>query len=141
VRVQQLRANRPAALAQLRRLVADGNFEGISVALVLAPFDDMRQAAYFMPWCAAQRARTRARAPLATHAGRARAVVRTDEAAGTALQDAYIGVRAAWKGVDDAAIEAARFAADDTEVTAALDALEAALDAFEARIPAALTGA
>ncbi len=67
--------------------------------------------------------------------------MRTDEAAGTALQNAYIDVRAAWKGVDDAALEAARFAADDTAVTAALDALEAALDAFEARIPAALAGA
>lgn len=67
-----------------------------------------------------------------------RAVVRTDEASGTALQDGYIAIRAAWKGLDDAAYAAARFTADETDVTAALAEFERALDAFEARIPASL---
>jgi hypothetical protein len=116
VTAPQLRTNRPLAFAQLRRLIADGDFAGISVELVLGPFDALRQACYFLPW----------------------AVVRADEAAGTSLQDGYIVLRAAWKGLDDAAIEAARFQADEADVTAALNAFESALDAFEARIPASL---
>jgi hypothetical protein len=47
----QLRANRAPALEQLRQLIASGDFAGISVVLVLAPFDDLRQACYFLPWC------------------------------------------------------------------------------------------
>ena len=64
--------------------------------------------------------------------------MRTDEAAGTALEDAYIAVRAAWMGLDAAAIDAARFQADEAAVTAALTEFERALDAFEALIPASL---
>lgn len=114
--VKQLRLQRPAALAELRRLIDAGDFAGVSVALFIAPFDDVRQSAYFLPW----------------------AVVATNEKVGTALENKYIVLREAWKGLDDAAISAARFATDAAEVTAALDAFEQALDAFEAEIPADL---
>ena len=114
--VKQLRLQRPAALAELRRLIDAGDFAGVSVALFIAPFDDVRQAAYFLPW----------------------SVVATDEAAGTELENRYIDVREAWKGLDDAAMSAARFATDEAEVNAALDAFVRALDAFEAAIPAKL---
>lgn len=66
------------------------------------------------------------------------AVVATNEKVGTALETKYIVLREAWKGLDDAAISAARFATDAAEVTAALDAFVQALDAFEAKIPADL---
>ena len=114
--VKQLRNQRPAALAELRRLIDAGDFAGVSVALFIAPFDDVRQSAYFLPW----------------------AVVATNEKVGTALETKYIVLREAWKGLDDAAISAARFATDAAEVTAALDAFVQALDAFEAEIPADL---
>ena len=61
--------------------------------------------------------------------------MRTDEAAGTALQNGYIALREAWMGLDVAAASAARFQADDTDVTAALAAFEKALDAYERLIP------
>ncbi len=67
-----------------------------------------------------------------------RAVVHDDEAAGTALEDAYVTLRETWKGLDAAAADAARYAADEADVTAALNAFETALDTYEARIPAAL---
>lgn len=138
-----MRVNRPAALEQLRRLISDGDFAGISVALVTGPFDDCRQAAYFLPWCVpcclgvrGCAASTASQRVLTTDPHRA--LVRTDEAAGTALEDAYIAVRAAWMGLDGAAIDAARFQADEADVTAALAEFERALDAFEALIPASL---
>lgn len=46
--VKQLRQQRPAALAELRRLIDAGDFAGVSVALFIAPFDDVRQSAYFL---------------------------------------------------------------------------------------------
>jgi hypothetical protein len=114
--VKQIRAQKPAALAELRRLIDAGDFAGVSVALFIAPFDDVRQSCYFLPW----------------------AVVATNEAVGTILEERYIDVREAWKGLDDAAISAARFATDAAEVTAALDTFERALERFEAEIPAEL---
>ena len=114
--VKQLRAQRPAALAELRRLIDAGDFAGVSVALFIAPFDDVRQSAYFLPW----------------------AVVATNEQVGTALEVKYIAIREAWKGLDDAAQSAARYATDAADVTAALDTFVQALDAFEAEIPAEL---
>jgi chaperonin GroL len=115
-RVKQIRAQKPAALAELRRRIDAGDFAGVSVALFIAPFDDVRQSCYFLPW----------------------AVVATNEAVGTILEERYIDVREAWKGLDDAAISAARFATDAAEVTAALDTFERALERFEAEIPAEL---
>ena len=114
--VKQLRLQRAPALAELRRLIEAGDFSGVSAALFIAPFDDVRQAAFYLPW----------------------AVVATNQAAGTELENRWIALRATWKGIDDAAISAARFAADDAEVTAAVDAFASALDAYEAVIPAEL---
>ena len=114
--MKQLRLQRPAALAELRRLIEAGDFSGVSAALFIAPFDDVRQAAFYLPW----------------------AVVATNQAGGTELENRWIALRAAWKGIDDAAISAARFAADEAEVTAALDAFVKALDEYEAAIPAEL---
>ena len=114
--VKQLRAQREPALAELRRLIEAGEFNGVSAALFIAPFDDVRQAAFYLPW----------------------AVVASNQAAGTELENRWIALREAWKGIDDAAISAARFAADEAEMTAALDAFVRALDAYEAAIPAEL---
>jgi hypothetical protein len=65
-------------------------------------------------------------------------VVATNQAGGTELENRWIALRAAWKGIDDAAISAARFADDEAQVTAALDAFVKALDEYEAAIPAEL---
>ena len=114
--VKQLRANRAPALADLRRRIDAGDFTGVSLALFVSPFDDLRQACFFLPW----------------------AVVTTDEPAGVALQEKYIALRATWKGIDDAALSAARYQADAEDVSAAVAAFESALEALEAAIPPAL---
>jgi len=111
-----IRRKRAEVLAQLRQLDANGDYEGIKLALFISPFDDLRQACYFLPW----------------------AVVASDEAAGTALEDAYLSVRAAWKGLDDSAVAASQDESKEGGVSVAVAAFETALTEFERRIPAQL---
>ena len=60
------------------------------------------QACYYLPW----------------------AVVATDDALGTELENAYVAFRASWRALDTAALAAARFSAEPAEVEAALGQLE-----------------
>lgn len=111
-----LRRSREPALASLLALVEAEDYAGLSASLVISPFDDWRQAAYFLPW----------------------AVLSSDEAAATSLQEAYIAVRAAWKGIDDAAIAAGRGLLGKADVIAAVEAFDRAVAAEEAGIPMSL---
>ena len=74
------------------------------------------QACYYLPW----------------------AVVATDDALGTELENAYVLVRASWRAHDTAALAAAQFRGEPSEVEAALGRLEGDVDKFAriaARVP------
>ena len=38
------------AMASLRQLASQGRYSDLLLSLVLSPFDDLRQATYFLPW-------------------------------------------------------------------------------------------
>lgn len=114
--VRQLRSKKGDTFASLHSFLLDGDYSGLSNSLVLSPFDDLRQACYYLPW----------------------ALVTESEPAATQLQEAYIALRGRWKGLDDAALAAARFQADDADVRAAVAAFREALEQYEKLIPASL---
>jgi hypothetical protein len=114
--VKEIARRREETLQSLRGYAAAGQFKELSDSLVLSPFDDLRQACFYLPW----------------------AVVPLDEAAGTELEGAWEAVRAGWMNLDTVSLAAARFDGDEPEVTAAIDAFQRALDAYQARIPPSL---
>lgn len=38
------------AMASLRQLASQGRYSDLLLSLVLSPFDDLRQATYYLPW-------------------------------------------------------------------------------------------
>jgi hypothetical protein len=114
--VATLRRKRDETLSSLRALSDSGDFKGLSDSLVLSPFDDVRQACFYLPW----------------------AVVAQDEAAGTRLETEWQKVRVQWMNLDATALAAARFEKEDSDVSQAIDGFAQALDAYEAAIPESL---
>ena len=112
--VALIQRTKEPALQELRRLLGAADYHALSEALFLSPFDDLRQACYFLPWAV---------------------LAEGDEANGVRLEDAYVLVRGAWKAVDDAAIAAERGLGDDDAVEAAIGAFASAVGGLEAAIP------
>ena len=110
----QIQKERGAAFETLRRLANNLKFSQLDNELLLAPFDDVKQAAYFLPW----------------------ALVKLDEDAGVGAQNAYLRFRERLVELDAAAIDATRYMADEDDVLAAISRLEAALDDIIAAVPA-----
>jgi hypothetical protein len=105
------------ALKELRSKLASSEYHALSESLFLSPFDDLRQACYFLPWAV---------------------LAEGDETSGVQLEDAYVGVRAAWKAIDDAALAADRGLGDDNSVEGAIRSFENAVVGLEAAIPETL---
>ena len=115
--VALIRRTKEPALQELRRKLGSSDYHALSEALFLSPFDDLRQACYFLPWAV---------------------LAEGDEANGVRLEDAYVVVRGAWKAIDDAARAAERGLGDDEAVEAAIGAFESAVGGLEAAVPATL---
>jgi hypothetical protein len=113
--VEEIDKERDAAFATLRALCASSKFAALSNELVLAPTDDVRQAAYYLPW----------------------ALVKLDEDAGVATQRAWSEMRDALTYLDATAIDASRYDAEEEDVMAGIDRVERALDALVDSVPAA----
>jgi hypothetical protein len=111
--VSLLRRNLLPALETLRSLASSEDYAGLSASLFLSPFDDLRQAAYFLPW----------------------AILPRDEQTATHLQELYLVVRSRWMGIDEAAIAASRGKESASGVAAAVDGFAAAIDAFYNAVP------
>ena len=116
--VKEIRRRREETLQSLRAYAQAGQFKELSDSLVLSPFDDLRQACFYLPW----------------------AVVSLDEVAGTELEGAWQTVRSAWENLYTVSLAAARFEGDEPEVRAAIDTFEQAVYAYQAKIPASLAG-
>ncbi|KAK9827999.1 hypothetical protein WJX81_007449 [Elliptochloris bilobata] len=113
-------ASRPAAEQTIARQIDEGRFAELSNSLVLPPVDDLRQAAFFLPY----------------------ALLRTNADSALAAKEAYGELLARLKALDGAAIAAAHYQAEEVEVAAALGAFLSALDGVVAaasgqRAPAA----
>lgn len=113
--VEEIDKERDAAFATLRALCASSKFAALSNELVLAPTDDVRQAAYYLPW----------------------ALVKLDEDAGVATQRAWSEMRDLLTYLDATAIDASRYDAEEEDVMAGIDRVERALDALVDSVPAA----
>ncbi|EEH58641.1 uncharacterized protein MICPUCDRAFT_56676 [Micromonas pusilla CCMP1545] len=113
--VEEIDKERDAAFATLRALCASSKFAALSNELVLAPTDDVRQAAYYLPW----------------------ALVKLDEDAGVTTQRAWSEMRDALTYLDATAIDASRYDAEEEDVMAGIDRVERALDALVDSVPAA----
>jgi hypothetical protein len=48
--LQQLQRSRAQAFASMQRSIEQADYRSLSNNLVLAPFDDVRQALFFIPW-------------------------------------------------------------------------------------------
>ena len=48
--VALIRRTKEPALQELRRKLGSSDYHALSEALFLSPFDDLRQACYFLPW-------------------------------------------------------------------------------------------
>jgi len=48
--LQQLERSRGEAFASMQRSIEQADYRSLSNNLVLAPFDDVRQALFFIPW-------------------------------------------------------------------------------------------
>lgn len=84
--------------------------------LVLAPFDDVKQACFYLPW----------------------ALVKDDEEAGILCQRAWLLFRENLLSLDTVAIDASRYQADEDDVFRAIAALEKSLDGILTTVPARL---
>ena len=97
-----------------RRRLADGlKFGQLDNELLVAPFDDVKQAAYYLPW----------------------ALVRRDEPAGVAAQNAWLAFRERLLELDAVAVAATRYEADEDDVLLAISRLERALDDVILAVP------
>ena len=110
----QIQKERGAAFETLRRLAINLKFSQLDNELLLAPFDDVKQAAFFLPW----------------------ALVKLDETAGVDAQNAHLRFRERLVELDATAIDATRYVADEDDVLAAVSRVEAALDDIIAAVPA-----
>ena len=109
----QIATSRGPAFEELRELTDQLKFSQLNNALVIAPFDDVRQSAYFLPW----------------------ALVKDDEDAGVAAQRRWLDFRERLIQLDETSIDAGRREADETDVGRCVDRLEAALDELIAAVP------
>ena len=114
----QIEKNRAEAFATLATLAESLKFSQLDNELLIAPFDDVKQAAFYLPW----------------------ALVKLDEDAGVKTQRAWLTFRERLIRLDAVAVDAARYQADEEEVLAAIAELESALDALVREVPARLAG-
>jgi len=115
---KQIEKNRAEAFATLATLAESLKFSQLDNELLIAPFDDVKQAAFYLPW----------------------ALVKLDEDAGVKTQRAWLTFRERLIRLDAVAVDAARYQADEEEVLAAIAELESALDALVREVPARLAG-
>ena len=115
---KQIEKNRAEAFATLATLAESLKFSQLDNELLIAPFDDVKQAAFYLPW----------------------ALVKLDEDAGVKTQRAWLTFRERLIRLDAVAVDAARYQADEEEVRAAIAELESALDALVREVPARLAG-
>ena len=112
----QIEKNRAAAFATLTTLAESLKFSQLDNELLIAPFDDVKQAAFYLPW----------------------ALVKLDEDAGVKTQRRWLTFRERLIRLDAVAVDAARYQADEEEVLFAIAELESALDELLSDVPARL---
>jgi hypothetical protein len=112
----QIEKNRAAAFATLTTLAESLKFSQLDNELLIAPFDDVKQAAFYLPW----------------------ALVKLDEDAGVKTQRRWLTFRERLINLDAVAVDAARYQADEEEVLFAIAELESALDELLSDVPARL---
>ena len=111
--MSQIEKERGEAFSTLRRLADGLKFGQLDNELLVAPFDDVKQAAYYLPW----------------------ALVRRDEPAGVAAQNAWLAFRERLLELDAVAVAATRYEADEDDVLLAISRLERALDDVILAVP------
>ena len=109
----QIQKERGAAFETLRRLAINLKFSQLDNELLLAPFDDVKQAAFFLPWASSSSTK-----PPASRAKRL-----------PPIPERLVEL-------DATAIDATRYVADEDDVLAAVSRVEAALDDIIAAVPA-----
>jgi len=114
--MEEIEKNRAAAFATLTTLAESLKFSQLDNELLIAPFDDVKQAAFYLPW----------------------ALVKLDEDAGVKTQRRWLTFRERLIRLDAVAVDAARYQADEEEVLFAIAELESALDELLSDVPARL---
>ena len=108
--------NRSEAFTTLRTLADSLKFSQLDNELIRAPFDDVKQACFYLPW----------------------GLVKVDERAGVETQHAWLRFREDLLALDAVAIDATRYMADEDDVLTAIDRLEKTLDEILDTVPANL---
>jgi len=115
--LDQIDVDRATAFDEMRTDIETGKFTHLSNSLVIAPFDNVKQALFFIPWVVL------------------RGGGDGDEEAGMRVQLAYLDFKDRLIALDQAAMDAARYQVEDQVVTDALEALDNSIDTFLAKIP------
>ncbi|GAX73147.1 hypothetical protein CEUSTIGMA_g600.t1 [Chlamydomonas eustigma] len=104
--IDKIRAARPNAMRQLSELIERGRYKDAAESLVLYPFDDVAQSAFYLPW----------------------AILKNDEIRATEVKLSYDKFSKALRGFEKKCREAASYRTEDDEVEDAFLSLNSSLD-------------
>ncbi|KAK3276165.1 hypothetical protein CYMTET_15747 [Cymbomonas tetramitiformis] len=114
--LQEIQLNRKEAIDSMLNDVDMGRSQDLyrlSGNLLVAPFDDVRQSIFYLPW----------------------ALVKEDGEAGLVAQKHYLVFMERLRQLDRTVLDAARYQAEEKDVIAAIRALDQSIDDFVCDIP------
>lgn len=114
--LQEIQLNRKEAINSMLNDVELGRSQDLyrlSANLLVAPFDDVRQSIFYLPW----------------------ALVKEDGEAGLTAQKLYLVFMERLRQLDRTVLDAARYQVEEEDVIAAIQALDQSIDDFVGAIP------